>query len=237
MHFDFFKDYFSDSLDGLSYLIFPEICAACAKPLNRGEKCLCTSCRFRLPRTQYHKDENNPIVKHFWGKIKIEAASAYYHFGKGEKVQSLIHHLKYKGRKDVGEFTGELFGYEIMNTFPFSSIDLIIPVPLHPSKLKQRGYNQSDCFAEGIAKAMGVQFKANGLVRLKSTETQTRKHRYERYENVNRVFGVDKPEGLSGKHILLVDDVITTGATLIACAEELLAVEGTKVSIGALACA
>jgi ComF family protein len=226
-----------EALDGVSYLVFPEICPACSEPLRRGEKCLCTSCRFRLPRTKYHEDPNNPVVKHFWGKVKVEAASAYYHFGKGEKVQRVIHHLKYKGRKDVGEFTGELFGYEIMNTPPFSGVDLIVPVPLHLSKLRQRGYNQSDSFAEGIAKAMGVRFDPNALKRVKATSTQTRKHRFERHENVDKVFMVSEADKLVGKHILLVDDVITTGATLIACAESLLEVSGTKVSIGALACA
>ncbi len=232
-HFDFVLD----SLDGLSYLVFPETCPACMSPLNKGEKCLCTSCRFRLPRTQYYRDDQNPVFKHFWGKVHIEGASAYYHFGKGEKVQRLIHHLKYKGRKDVGEFTGELFGYEIMNTQPFSAVNLIVPVPLHPAKLRIRGYNQSECFAEGIAKAMGVSYHHEALLRLKATDTQTRKHRYERYENVNKVFSVPSPELVAGKHILLVDDVITTGSTFIACAEELLSIPGTKVSIGALACA
>lgn len=226
-----------DALDGLTYLVFPEVCPACSTPLRKGERCICTSCRFRLPKTKYHLDPENPIVKHFWGKVKVEAASAYYHFGKGEKVQQLIHHLKYKGRKDVGELAGELFGYEIMNCHPFSTVDVIIPVPLHEAKLRQRGYNQSDCFAEGIARAMGVRFDPRTLVRLKETETQTRKHRFERYENVNRVFKVSDEKALRGKHVLLVDDVITTGSTLIACAEALKLVNDTKVSIGALACA
>ncbi|TAH41788.1 MAG: ComF family protein [Bacteroidetes bacterium] len=237
MPVNIFRDYFSDALDGLAYLVFPETCPACMKPLNRGEKCLCTTCRFRLPRTQFYKDDRNPVFKQFWGKVNIEAACAYYHFGKGEKVQNLIHYLKYKGRQDIGEFTGELFGYEIMNTHPYSTVDLIVPVPLHPAKLKIRGYNQSDCFAEGIANAMGVPYNKNVLLRTRATDTQTRKHRYERYENVNRVFSVPSPELIRGKHVLLVDDVITTGSTFIACAEELLSVPGTKVSIGALACA
>ncbi len=231
------QSFFSEALDGLSYLVFPEICPACEEPLRRGEECLCTRCRFRLPRTQFHKNPENPVVKHFWGKVRIESASAYYHFGKGEKVQRLIHHLKYKGRKDVGEFTGELFGYEIKDTEPFSSVDVVVPVPLHPARLRQRGYNQSDSFGEGIARAMAIRFDPKDLERLKATETQTRKHRYERYENVKQVFKVPDPRKLSGKHILLVDDVITTGSTLIACAEELLNVPGARVSIGALACA
>ncbi len=226
-----------DIFDGLIYLVFPETCPACSKALLRGEKCLCTSCRFRLPRTNYHKDADNPVAKLFWGKVRVQGASAYYHFGKGEKVQKLIHQLKYKDRKDIGEFVGEIFGYDLMQYSPFNSVDLVVPVPLHPSRLRQRGYNQSDSFAEGLATAMGATFEPHALKRLKATSTQTQKHRFERYENVNKVFDVADLRKVKGKHILLVDDVITTGSTLIACAETLLSVPDTRVSIVAMASA
>jgi len=227
----------SEAFDGLSYLIYPEVCPACLNALRKGELCLCTSCRFRLPRTQYYKDKDNPVAKQFWGKVNIEAATAYYHFGKGEKVQRLIHQLKYKGSKDIGVFVGELFGMEVAKVQPYSEIDIVVPVPLHPSKLRQRGYNQSDSFAEGIATAIGVRFDPDAVRRVKATDTQTRKHRYERYENVSSVFELSKPEDLRGKHVLLVDDVVTTGSTFIACAEVILNVPGSRVSIAALACA
>lgn len=226
-----------ESADDLLWLIFPELCAACGKSLAMNERCICTPCRFHLPRTRFHLVPDNPVAKHFWGKVKIEAASGYYYFSKGERVQQLIHQLKYKGRKDVGLFTGELYGYDLLNTSPYEDAEVVVPVPLHPAKLKKRGYNQSDFFAEGIASAMGIKFGPKVLRKTEATETQTRKHRYERYENVNRGFAVNQPQSIAGKHVLLVDDVVTTGATLIACAEVLLEIPGVRVSIGALACA
>lgn len=222
-------------LDDLLWLVYPELCVSCDKPLNTGEKCLCTSCRFHLPKTNFHLEEVNPIIKHFWGKVKVEAAAAYFLFTKGEKVQHLIHQLKYRKRKDIGVFLGELYGYDLKKSAVFSTVDVIIPVPLHPKKLRKRGYNQSECFAEGLSQSLKVPYDVRSLKRKKETQTQTRKHRFERFENVNNVFSVTKPEQLKGKHILLVDDVITTGSTLVACAEALLAVPGTKVSIVAIA--
>jgi len=221
----------------LCWLVFPEVCMACNKALNTGEKCICTSCRFRLPKTNYHHDHENPVVKQFWGKVPVHSAAAYYHFSKGEKVQRLIHALKYKGKQEVGIFVGELYGQELKSSHLFEGISLVVPVPLHPAKLRTRGYNQSDCFAEGLSIAMEIPFDPNGLKRLKKTETQTRKHRFDRYRNVDQVFTAGDPDKLSGKKILLVDDVVTTGSTLIACAEALLEVPGTQVSIVAIACA
>jgi ComF family protein len=222
-------------LDDLLWLVYPELCVSCDKPLNTGEKCLCTSCRFHLPKTNFHLEEVNPIIKHFWGKVKVEAAASYFLFTKGEKVQHLIHQLKYRKRKDIGVFLGELYGYDLRKSSIFSSVDVIIPVPLHPKKLRKRGYNQSECFSEGLSQSLKVPYDVRSLKRKKETQTQTRKHRFERFENVNNVFTVTKPEQIKDKHILLVDDVITTGSTLVACAEALLDVPGTKVSIAAIA--
>ena len=222
-------------LDDLLWLVYPELCAACGKPLNTGEQCLCSSCRFRLPKTNFHLEAENPIVKQFWGKVKIEAAASYYLFTKGEKVQNLIHELKYKKRKDIGVFLGELYGYDLKKTHIFSSVQSIVPVPLHPSKLRKRGYNQSECFAEGLSKSMEISLDTTSLIRSTATQTQTRKHRYERFENVGNVFAVAEPEHVIGKHVLLVDDVITTGSTLVACTEALLQQPGTKVSIATIA--
>lgn len=221
--------------DDLLWLIYPELCVACDKPLNSGEKCICTSCRFHLPKTNFHSEPVNPIIKHFWGKVKVEAAAALFLFTKGEKVQHLIHQLKYQKRKDIGVFLGELYGYDLKKCDPFGCVDVIIPVPLHPKKLKKRGYNQSECFAEGLSLSLKVPCDVKSLKRKKETQTQTRKHRFERFENVNSVFAVTNPDLVQGKHILLVDDVITTGSTLVACAEALLEVPGTRVTIAALA--
>jgi len=222
--------------DDLVWMMYPSLCAACGRPLFTGEECICTPCRFNLPRTNFHLLPSNAVEQHFWGKVPIRNATAYYYFGKGERVQRLIHHLKYKGRKDVGSFIGRLMGREFIKS-PFSAIDLVVPVPLHQSKLRIRGYNQSDCLAEGLAQGMNKEFSFNALARTLATSTQTRKHRFERYKNVENIFRVPDSNAVQGKNILLVDDVITTGSTLISCAEAILEVPGTSVYIAAIACA
>jgi ComF family protein len=226
---------FASLVSDLIWMMYPLLCAACSKPLYRGETCICTKCLYHLPRTNFHLEEENPVVRHFWGKVKVEMATAAFRFGKGQRVQKLIHQLKYKGRKDVGEFIGNMLGMELLQS-RYKNIDLIVPVPLHASKLKKRGYNQSDCFAGGLSKGMIRPYSADALIRNEATQTQTRKHRYERFMNVNNIFSADTAQ-LEGRHILLVDDVITTGSTFIACAEAILKVPGTKVSIAAIACA
>ena len=132
------------------WMMYPTLCAACSRPLFSGEECVCTPCRYHLPRTGFHLLDENPVVRNFWGKISVRHATAYYYFSKGERVQKLIHQLKYKGRKDVGEFVGKLMGSELKDSI-YNDVDLVVPVPLHKSRLKFRGYNQSDCFAEGLA--------------------------------------------------------------------------------------
>lgn len=227
---------FRAALDDLLWIFYPTICAACERPLISGEECLCTFCRFSLPRTNFHLESINPVIKHFWGKVPVEAATSYYYFSKGESVQRMIHKLKYKDRKDVGVFVGEMMGADLRSS-RFSGADLIVPVPLHEKKLKIRGYNQSDCIAEGMASKLGAVFEPAIIYRKAETETQTRKHRFERYSNVENVFEVNRDLLPADKHILLVDDVITTGSTLISCTEALLKVPGTKVSIASIACA
>ena len=222
-------------LSDLLWILFPQLCASCDKALNSGETCLCTYCRYHLPKTNFHLEKENPVVKHFWGKVNVCSAAAYYYFSKGEKVQHLIHQLKYEGKKEVGNFVGEVYGMELKKSTLFSSSEIVVPVPLHASKLRKRGFNQSDFFGQGLSKAMNIPFSSDALKRNLATETQTRKHRYERFENVDRVFEVSKPELLKGKQVLLVDDVITTGSTLTACAEAILEVPGTRVNIVAMA--
>ncbi len=230
------KNKFLRFADDFLWMMYPVLCAACGRPLFRGEECICTPCRFHLPRTGFHLQAENPVVRHFWGKANVKNATAYYYFSKGERVQRLIHQLKYKGRQDVGVFIGFLLGNELRHSV-YNDTDLIIPVPLHKSKLKKRGYNQSDCFAEGLARGLEKEFSFTILERVEATETQTRKHRFERYRNVDNIFQVADESAIAGKKILLVDDVITTGSTLISCAEALLKVPGTIVNVAAIACA
>ena len=215
-------------------LIYPDLCQACGQSLLKGEEIICIRCQLQLPRTNFHRDAINPIIKHFWGKVPVHAATAYYFFYKGEKVQHLIHQLKYKGRPEVGMKVGQLLGNDLKQSELYKDVDVIVPVPLHDDKLRVRGYNQAEEIAKGLAQSYKLKSE-NLIVRTKHTDTQTRKHRYERYQNVDKVFAVNEEKEIYNKHILLVDDVITTGSTLTACAEELLRIKGTKVSIAAMA--
>lgn len=214
---------------------YPDVCAACNNGLYRGENTICTPCLFHLPKTNFHFSQGNLVEKQFWGKVNVFSATALYYFNKGERVQHLVHRLKYHGDKEVGVFTGRILGTDLLKSDRFVTVDAIVPVPLHAKKLRIRGFNQSDFFATGIAEAMKVPVYSDFLVRLKATATQTRKSRFSRFENVNRVFEVNRKNKSHPSHILLVDDVITTGSTLSACAETLLEIPGVKVSIATIA--
>lgn len=217
-------------------LFYPNLCAACNGHLLRGEVAICTACLIDCPRTFDEQDPvDNPVARVFRGRIPLQAAASLFVFTKGGKVQELIHNLKYNGRKDAGIAAGKLFGNELKNLTPFNTIDAVIPVPLHRDKFRKRGYNQAACFGEGIAQSLNIPLYENGMLRLGATETQTRKNREERWENVEDVFTVNKKISLEGKHVLLVDDVITTGATIEACAIPLLETKGVKLSVISLA--
>jgi ComF family protein len=222
------------TVEDLLWLVYPRLCAACDTPLHTGEECICTFCRFHLPRTGFHRVKDNIVEKRFWGRVPFVAATSFFHFSKGEKVQRLIHRLKYNDVREIGISTGVWMGEELKEEPAFAGADLIVPVPLHARRLHERGYNQSALLAEGLSKSLGKPF-SEAMMRVRATSTQTRKHRYERFENVDRMFAVIDPLSLNNKHILLVDDVITTGSTLIACAECLLEIPGTKISIATMA--
>ncbi len=215
-------------------LFYPLICPVCGTQLVHGEKFLCTGCLLHMPLSNYHEYEDNPVAKAFWGRVKVENATAYYLFEKGSKYQKLIHQLKYKGRKNIGLELGKMFGDNLQETV-FQQVDLIIPVPLHYKKLKKRGFNQSELISHGMSEAMKKEVDTKTLVRKVANPTQTRKTRVERWENVEGIFELKDPDRFKGRHILLVDDVLTTGATLEACTDAVLEAPGTKVSIAVLA--
>ncbi len=224
-------------LDDLLNLVYPRTCAACGTTLLRHEEVICSPCVLHLPKTFYHKDQKNPLFELFWGKIPVEMVASYYFFNKGNKVQNLVHQLKYKGRPDIGVYLGQRYGAYLRNAETFSTIDTIIPVPLHDAKKIIRGYNQAEMFAQGLSIAMKIPFDTTSFVRTAATETQTKKTKQERWENVKDKFKVVETNLLKDKHVLLVDDVLTTGATLEACAHSLLEVPGLKISIATIAAA
>jgi ComF family protein len=216
-------------------LLFPELCAACRESLMANEHLICTGCRYDLPFTNFHLQPDNIVAQQFWGKIPLEGAYALFYFTKGGKIQNLLHQFKYKGVKQIGNLLGNISGEQLIKNEVFNSVDLIIPVPLHKKRMLQRGYNQSACFAEGLSEKLNADVEDNNLVRKIATETQTHKSRFARFENMQEVFTVINPEKLMNKHVLLVDDVITTGSTLEACGSQLLKIPGLKLSIATIA--
>lgn len=221
--------------EDLINLLFPELCNGCGKLLYHGEKDICTKCLYDLPYTDFHLYEDNLVAKQLWGRLPVSAAMAMLYFKKGTKVQNLVHGLKYDGKTEVGVTLGKLLAKKLAKSEFYADIDLVIPVPLHQKKLRLRGYNQSEYIATGLAEELGIAVSTKHLLRDKSTESQTKKARYTRYENMQDVFSVIKAEELEEKHILLVDDVITTGATLEACGNMLLKHGIKKLSIAAVA--
>jgi ComF family protein len=204
--------------------------------LLRHEDILCTICFHQLPKTNFHLQENNPVYRIFWGRVTVEHAAAWCYFQKGGKVQHLIHLMKYNGKKEIGQYLGLIYGRELMLSPLYQNVDVIIPVPLHPKKKRKRGYNQSELIAKGLSETMKIPVDTKTLIRTTASDSQTKKSRYRRWENVKEIFCVTNFTLLQNKHILLVDDVLTTGATIDSCATELLKIYGVKISVVALAC-
>jgi ComF family protein len=227
--------YFYDFWDDFISLLFPRLCYACGNHLLRNENLICTECYVVIPRTNYHCEEKNPVAQLFWGRCMIEKAAAFSYYNKGSRIRNLIHNLKYKGIKELGYELGRIYGLSLEESGFTKDIDLIIPVPLHPSKERVRGFNQSETISKGIADAAQLPVDLKSLVRKKLSPTQTNRSRYERWTNVEGIFQVNDNQLIKGKHILLVDDVITTGSTIESCANELLKIDGVKVSVVALA--
>ncbi|HAH59651.1 MAG: ComF family protein [Lentimicrobium sp.] len=218
-------------------LFYPRVCLACGNVLYKNEMILCFHCLYHLPKTNFHLSADNPCAQQFWGKINFQAAAACYYFTKAGKVQHLIHHLKYKGYKEIGAYIGQLYGPELKRSPYFKSVSAVLPVPLHPRKQAKRGYNQAEWFALGLSEGMKIELDTTTLIRSKASETQTRKSRFMRYENVKEIFTITTTESLANRHVLLVDDVITTGSTLEAAGNALMEIPGISVSVASIACA
>jgi len=222
-------------LKAFSHLFFPQICYACGSSLLGTDQLLCLRCLHELPYTRFEKYHHNPVERIFWGRLAIHEAASLFYFTKDSIVERLLHQLKYKGRREVGTYCGRLMGAALQKVERFKDIDGIIPLPLFRRKERERGFNQAKLLCDGLKEMINKPIMDDVILRIEATETQTHKNRIERWQNMEHRFEVEHPELLKGKHILLVDDVITTGATLESCAQELLGVENTRLSILTLA--
>lgn len=204
------------------HLLFPHVCSGCGSDILNEESALCMRCISELPETNFHKHANNPVEKIFWGRLPLVAATAQYYFSKETRMQYLMHQFKYKGNKDLGKQLGYLMGNDLLQTPRFKNIDALIPLPLFAAKEKRRGYNQATILCEGISEVTRIEILPDIVIRGQYTDTQTKKGRIERWQNIEGKFQLVKPGKIKNKNILLVDDVITTGATLEACGQELM---------------
>lgn len=224
-----------NSLHNIFDIFFPNTCVICENQLIKAEDMVCISCRSDLPFTQFSSWKDNKVEKSFEGRIRIENATSLLYYKRKGKVQKLIHQLKYKNRQEIGTLLANWLSVEIIESKRFDKIDFIVPVPLHKRKLKKRGYNQVTTFGETLAKSLDSKYLENVLVSISKSATQTLKTRFERSANVQEKFEITNKDILKNKHILLIDDIITTGATLEACCIKLLDIENIRISIATMA--
>ncbi len=222
-------------INDMRVIFFPDSCCCCGDALLSSEYQICTSCSLGLPFTDYSNMVKNPVEKIFWGRVQIDSATALLSFSKKGSVQKILHSIKYKDNKELAVFMGRQLGSALAESHRFDNVDYLVPVPLHPKKRKKRGYNQSEEIAKGIAQKFDKPVVANVLIRTEFTQTQTKKHRFSRWENVSDKFALTDTDYFAGKHILIIDDVITTGATLESCAHAILQAPNSKVSVAGLA--
>ena len=221
----------SSYLNDFAHLFFPHTCEGCGTDTLENDTLLCAACLLQLPETGFISVPDNPVEKIFYGRIKVEAAGSAFYFNQDSLMQHLIKELKYRGNKEVGFYLGKLLGYQLAQTERFNNIDAIIALPLNARKEKKRGYNQAAAIAEGITEIWQKPVLTNSVERKIFTETQTHKDRISRWQSMKDVFAVTNAAALSNKHILLIDDIVTTGATLEACGEKILQIPGAKLSI------
>jgi ComF family protein len=219
--------------DSFLHLLFPHVCPGCGSDRLAKEDMLCLRCMKAMPATHFERHYNNPVEKKFLGRLPLIAATAQYYFGSGSMVQQLIHEFKYKGNKELGLQLGKMMGAALKRSGRIAA-DMLVPLPLFPHKERKRGFNQSDLLCEGMAEQLQIPVLKHIITRPGRTETQTRKGRIERWKNMEGKFVIKDPDSIAGKHVLLVDDVITTGATLEACGAELIKAGNVQLSIACL---
>lgn len=221
------------ALNSLLDLIFPKLCVCCGGVLMEGEHNICLTCLYTLPRVVDKDYTNNKVMDLFLGRVRLEKATAWLHFEKESKVQNILHHIKYKDKNKFAQQIGEVMASEMKDFF--ADIDAIVPVPLHPKKERMRGYNQSVEIAKGVQGVVGLPMFSQLLERIRFSETQTHKNKEERWQNTQGLFSLEANEGFEGKHILLIDDVLTTGSTTIACLKCLEQIPNVRLSFLSLA--
>lgn len=219
--------------DSLLQWVFPHNCSGCGSDIINRDSSLCMRCIETLPETHFERYQGNPVEKRFWGRIQVEHAAARFYFTRESLIQQLMHQFKYKGNRDLGFQLGKMMGDSIKKS-GWLHADALVPLPLFPAKEKRRGYNQATVLCEGMAETLQIPVLKDVIIRSQHTDTQTRKGRIERWHNMEGKFVLTDPDAIHNKHLLLVDDVITTGATLEACGAELLKGENTRLSIATL---
>jgi len=228
---------FKDAFLKFCYTIYPRVCYICLQETPIRERNICVNCVVDLPYTDHFLYNNNLVSKKFWGRVQIEYGAAFINFYKGSQFTDMIHRFKYEGQKRIGVLLGEIAGRRLQKSNWIDKIDIMIPVPLHPLRRAKRGYNQSTEFARGIQNIHGIPINETLLIKSKYTTTQTDKGRQERLDNVQGSFTLNNPDKYTNRHFLIIDDVITTGATIESCALQLLQIPGAKVSVLSLAVA
>lgn len=224
-----------DLAHGLTHLVYPRLCEGCSKPLLAEEEVLCLNCNvYYLPRTAYHHIADNETAMRFTGRVPIVKATSFAYFTAEGLLQHLLHGLKYQGKEYIGTYLGRQLGYDLLQLNWATGIDYIVPIPLHKDKQNLRGYNQTELITNGISDVLQIPVDTDTLYRTRNTESQTQKSREERMENMQGAFGIQNGEKFSGKHVLLMDDVLTTGATLEAAAQALLGISGIRISIATI---
>ncbi len=216
-------------------LIYPRHCQACGILLFAHERSICRLCRLNLPKSDFHLQPNNPLTTMLGGRVPLNFSLCLYLFEKSGKVQRLVHTIKYHKHKELAVLLGDLLGQEVKATVPQSEFDLIVPIPLHPKKQNERGFNQSEEFAKGLSKSMAVPINNGLLRRAKASPTQTRKKKYQRWENVEGIFDLAPEHDLKDKHVLIVDDVVTTGATIDSAWQCFKHIDGIRISVACIA--
>lgn len=220
--------------EAVLHLLFPHVCEGCGTDVLHHQHFLCLRCHASLPRTEFHLYPNNPVEKIFWGRIPVVNATAQYYFTKASAMQHLMHQLKYRGNRELGLYLGRLMGHALAETNRFKEVDALVPLPLFSSKEKTRGYNQATILCEGMAEVLDKPILKDAVIRTTHTDSQTKKNRVQRWQNMEGRFELVKPDAVKGKHLLLVDDVVTTGATLEACGTELLEAGNVQLSLATL---